>query len=211
MRTIMKWAMVLVIPVAVTLAARAQELTPPEGHTIKLLLLRQKSVQKELEITPEEAGKIRAFTHAQSEAARKARNLGPGERREAFAKLAKQNKEFLDKTLTEKQSKRLHQITMQFTALHHLTSPEAVKELNLSDEQVQKLKDLQKENRKEIVAILTSKEREGKKEKFAKHREETRRKVLALLTDEQKAKVRQIAGAPFDGEIIHEEEDDVDK
>jgi len=211
MRTIMKWAMVLVIPAVVAVTARAQELTPPEGHTIKLLLLRQKSVQKELEITPEEATKIKEFTHAQSEAARKARDLGPEERREAFTRLAKQNKEFLDKTLTEKQSKRLHQITMQFTALHHLTSPELVKELNLSEAQVQKLKDLQKESRKEVVAILAAKEREGKKEKFAKHHEETRRKILAILTDEQKAKVREIAGAPFGGEIIHEEEDDVDK
>jgi Spy/CpxP family protein refolding chaperone len=211
MRTMVKWAMVLVIPAVVAMTARPQELTPPEGHTIKLLLLRQKSVQKELAITPEEAAKIRQFTHAQSEAARKARDLGPAERREAFARLAKQNKEFLDKTLTQKQSKRLHQITMQFTALHHLTSPELVKELNLSDEQVQKLKDLQKESRKELVTILAAKEREGKKEKFAKHREETRRKISALLTDEQKAKVRELAGAPFEGEILHEEEDDVDK
>jgi hypothetical protein len=203
--------MVLVIPAVVAVTARPQELTPPQGNTIKLLLLRQKSVQKELEITPEEATKIRAFTHAQSEAARKARDLGEAERREAFARLAKQNKEFLDKTLTEKQSKRLHQITMQFTALHHLTSPELIKELNLSDEQVQKLKDLQKESRKEVVAILTAKEREGKKEKFAKHREDTRRKVLAILTDEQKAKVREIVGPRFEGEIIHEEEDDGDK
>jgi Spy/CpxP family protein refolding chaperone len=100
---------------------------------------------------------------------------------------------------------------MQFTALHHLTSPELVKELNLSDEQVQKLKDLQKESRKEVVALLTAKEREGKKEKFAKLRETTREKVLAILTDEQKAKVREIVGPPFNGEIIHEEEDDVDK
>jgi Spy/CpxP family protein refolding chaperone len=211
MRTIMKWAMVLVISAVVAVTARPQELTPPEGHTIKLLLLRQKSVQKELEITPEEATKIKAFTHAQSEAARKAKDLGPEQRREAFVRLARQNKEFLDKTLTEKQSKRLHQITMQFTALHHLTSPELVRELNLSDEQVQKLKDLQKESRKEVVAILASKQREGKAVKFAKHREEIRGKIFAILTDEQKAKVREIAGAPFEGEIIHEEEDDVDK
>jgi Spy/CpxP family protein refolding chaperone len=211
MRTIVKWAIVLVIPAVVAVTVRSDELTPPEGDTIKLLLLRQKSVQKELKITPEEAAKIKEFTHAQSEAARKTRDLGEGQRREAFVRLAKQNKEFLGKTLTEKQNKRLHQIMMQFTALHHLTSPELVKELNLSEAQVQKLKDLQKESRKEVVAILTAKDRAGKKEKFAKHREDTRRKILAILTDEQKAKVREIAGAPFEGEIIHEEEDDVDK
>jgi Spy/CpxP family protein refolding chaperone len=100
---------------------------------------------------------------------------------------------------------------MQYTALHHLTSPELVKELNLSDEQVQKLKDLQKEARKELVAIISAKEREGKKDKFAKLHQDTRAKTLVILTDEQRGKVREIAGAPFEGEIIFEEEDDVDK
>jgi len=211
MRTNVKWALVLVLPAVVAVTARSDDLTPPEGNTIKLLLLRQKSVQKELKITPEEAAKIKDFTHAQAEAARKAKDLDKAERRQAFARLAKQNKEFLGKTLTEQQNKRLHQITMQFTALHHLTRPELVKELNLSEEQVQKLKALQKESRKEVVAILATKEREGKKEKFMKHREDTRRKTLAILTDEQKTKVREIVGAPFGGEIIHEEEDDVNK
>jgi Spy/CpxP family protein refolding chaperone len=207
----MKWALVLVIPAMVAATARPADPTPPEGTTIKLLLLRQKSVQKELEITPEEAAKIKEFTNGQSEAARKARDLGEAERKETFARMEKQNKEFLARTLSEKQNKRLHQIMMQFTALHHLTSPELVKELNLSDEQVQKLKDLQKEARKELVIIIIAKEREGKKERLAKHREDTRVKVLAILTDEQKGKVREIAGAPFVGEIVFEEEDDVDK
>ncbi len=211
MRTVVKWALVLVIPAVVAAAARTAELTPPEGTTIKLLLLRQKSVQKELELTAEQAAKIKEFTHAQSEAARKARDLGEAERREVHQKLERQNKEFLASTLSEKQSKRLHQITMQFTALHHLTSPGLVKELNLSDEQVQKLKDLQREARKELVAILSAKEREGKKEKFAKHREETRTTILGILTDEQKRQVREISGAPFEGEILFEEEEEVDR
>jgi Spy/CpxP family protein refolding chaperone len=211
MRTVMKWALVLVVPAAFAVTARPAEPNPPEGMTIRLLLLRQKSVQKELEITPDQAAKIKEFTHAQSEAVRKLRDAGEEERKEAHQKLAKENKEFLEKTLTAQQNKRLHQITMQFTALHHLTSPELVKELNLSDEQVQKLKDLQKESRKEVVAILTAKEREGKKEKFAKHREEVRTKVNAILTDDQKAKVREIAGPQFEGEIIFEEEEEIDK
>ncbi|HTU16582.1 MAG TPA: hypothetical protein VMG10_00850 [Gemmataceae bacterium] len=148
MRTIVKWSLVLVISAVVAATAQPADPTPPEGLTIKLLLLRQKSVQKELGITPEKAAEIKKFSHAQSEAARKARDLDKAERRQAFARLHKQNKEFLAKTLSEKQNKRLHQITMQFTALHHLTSPELVKELNLSDEQVRKLKDLRKSRAK---------------------------------------------------------------
>jgi hypothetical protein len=211
MRTVVKWALVLVLPAVAAVTARPAELTPPEGTTIKLLLLRQKSIHKELELTPDQAAKIKQFTHAQSEAARKTRDLDAAERKEALGRLEQQNKEFLARTLSEKQSKRLHQIMMQFTALTQLTSPELARDLNLSDEQVQKLKALQKEARKELVALLSAKEREGKKEKFAKLREDTRTKILVILTDEQHRKVREIAGTPFEGEIVFEEEDDVDK
>jgi hypothetical protein len=40
---------------------------------------------------------------------------------------------------------------------------------------------------------------------LAKLRAETRKKILAELTDEQKAKVREMVGAPFEGEIVFEE------
>jgi hypothetical protein len=202
----MKWAVVLVVPAVFGATARpAEEGSVPEGTTVKLLLLRQKSVQKELELAPETTEKIMAFTTAQSEAAGKALKQGEAERKEVFEKLRKQNVQFLADTLTPKQSKRLDQITMQFTALQQLTKPEIAKALDLSDEQVQKLKDLQKVARKALLALLSAKDREGRNEKFAKLREETRTKILALLTDEQKAKAREMAGPPFEGEIVFEE------
>jgi Spy/CpxP family protein refolding chaperone len=204
----MQWALVLIFPAVFAATALSADPPIPEGTTVKLLLLRQKSVQKELGIAPEEAAKIKEFTQAQSDAARKTRDLGAEERKEAFLRLEKQNKDFLAKTLTEKQGKRLHQIMMQYTPLTQLLSPELAKELNLGEEQVGKLKDLQATARKELVAFLTAKEREGKNEKFAKLREDTRAKTLAVLTDDQKAKVREMVGAPFEGEIIFEEEED---
>jgi hypothetical protein len=205
MRTFSKWAVVLLVGAVFAATARPEEERVPQGTTIKLLLLRQKSVQKELGLTAETAQKILAFTNAQSEAARKVLEQGEDARRQEFEKLAKQNEKFLSDTLTAKQAKRLDEITMQFTGLMQLLKPETVKALNLSDEQVQKFKDLQKEARKALVDLLYAKEREGRNEKFAKLREETRTKILALLTDEQKAKVREMAGPPFEGEIVFEE------
>jgi hypothetical protein len=199
----MKWAVVLVVPAVWAATAWPAEPPVPEGTTIKLLLLRQKSVQKELELGADVNQKIMEFTAAQSEAARKTVGLGEAARKEEFVKLARQNDKFLTDTLTPKQSKRLDQITMQFTALHQLTKPEIAKELNLSDEQVKKFKDMHTEARKELVGLLETKE--GRQEKFAKLREETRTRVLALLTDEQKAKVREMVGPPFEGEIVFEE------
>src|SRR6516162_9707717 len=105
------------------------------------------------------------FTAAQSEAAQKTVDLGEAARKEAFVKLAKENDKFLTDTLTPKQSKRLDQITMQFTALTQLTKPEMAKELKLSAEQVKKLKDMQAAARKALVEILAAKEGAGKGEK----------------------------------------------
>jgi polyphosphate kinase 2 (PPK2 family) len=132
-------------------------------------------------------------------------NLGEAARKEAFVKLAKANDKFLTDTLSAKQGKRLDQITMQFTALTQLTKPEMVKELKLKDEQVKKFEAMQADSRKALVEILEAKERAGKGEKITKLRDETRQKILAVLTDDQKAKVREMAGPPFEGEIVIEE------
>jgi hypothetical protein len=207
MRTFMKWAMVLLVLTIFGATARPAEPAVPEGATVKLLLLRQKSVQKELELAADVVEKIMAFTAAQSEAVKKALELSEAERKEAFEKFARQNDKFLTDTLSEKQGKRLHQIMMQFTALTQLTKPEMVRELKLSDEQVKTFKDMQIEARKALSELIEAKERAGKSEKLAKLREETRTKILAVLTDEQKAKVREMAGPPFEGEIVFEEAD----
>jgi hypothetical protein len=203
MRTFVKWAVVLLVPAVWVATAWPADPDFPSGATVKLLLLRQKSVEKELELSADVIQKIIAFTNAESEEAGKALKLGEAARKEEFEKLAKKNEKFLTDTLTAKQAKRLDQIMMQFTALTQLTKPEMIKELKLSDEQVKKFKDMQTEGRKALAELYQAKE--GKTEKFAKLREEARMKILALLTEEQKAKVREIAGPPFTGEIVFEE------
>jgi len=204
MRTFMNWAMVLIVPAAFVATARSAEPVVPTGATVKLLLLRQKSVQKELDLGADVVKKITDFTNAQSEAARKAAGMPEAARKETFEKLLKQNDKFLTDNLNAKQSKRLDQIMMQFTALTQLTKPEMIKELKLSDDQVKKFKEMQPEARKALAEVLGSKDA-GRSQKFAKLHQETRTKILAVLTDEQKKKVREIAGPPFEGEIVIEE------
>ena len=211
MRTFMKWVVVLLVPAVFGGTARPAEPTIPGVTTVKLLLLRQQSVQKELGLSADVVKKIMEFTSAESAAAGKALELGEAERKEAFAKLAKKNAKFLADTLTEKQGKRLNQITMQFTALTQLTRPRMAKELKLTDEQVKKFKELQTEARKAVVDLLQTKDRAAKGKMLAKLRAETRKKILAELTDEQKAKVRELVGAPFEGEIVFEEPESKDK
>jgi Spy/CpxP family protein refolding chaperone len=205
MYTAMKWALTLIVPAVLVMPASAQDHAVPEGTTVKLLLLRQKSVQEELKLSGEQKTKIHDFTHKQHEAFLETRKLGEAERRQKHHALGQENAAFLKDTLNAGQSKRLDQIALQFTALHHLTTPAMARELNLSEQQVQQFHDLQKESRKALANALHGKDAEARTKNVAHLREETRTKILAILNDQQKAKARQLAGDPFVGAIIIEE------
>jgi hypothetical protein len=205
MHTFMKWVAVVVIPAVFVTAASAEDPAHPEGATVKLILLRQKSVQEELKVDAELKTKIHEFTDKQHEAFLKTKELGAEERKQKHQEMVKENENFLKDSLSEAQLKRLDQITMQFAALHHLLKPEHIKTLKLSDEQVEKLKELQKDSRKALEQLFTAKKREGRNEKLAKHREDTRVKILAILTDDQKTQVRELSGPRFTGVIVLED------
>ena len=91
----------------------------PERTTIQLLLLRQKSVQKELKLADDVAKKVMEFTNKESRGVRQSAEAG--RRRSAtqkFEELEKENKKFLEENLSAEQRKRLEQITLQVTGLH---------------------------------------------------------------------------------------------
>jgi Spy/CpxP family protein refolding chaperone len=210
MRTFFALVLAFAVPAGFAVAEEKEKTAPivPETTTAQLLLLRQKSVQKELKLSDETAKKVMEFTNKESDEYGKAlKDLKDKERDAKFEELEKANEKFLQENLSADQRKRLEQITLQVTGLHQLNRPEVVKELNLTDEQVAKLKDLQKEARKGLEDIITGTDRAGKTEKLAKLREETNKKILAVLTDEQKAKVKEIVGEPFKGELMFEEPD----
>jgi Spy/CpxP family protein refolding chaperone len=205
MRTLFTLVLALAVPAG--LAAQEEKTAPiaPETTTAQLLLLRQKSVQKELKLTDDDVKKIMEFTNKESGEYGKALKLAAKDRTTKFEELERANKKFLEDNLSAAQRKRLEQITLQVTGLYQLGRPEVVKALNLTEEQQTKFEEMQKEARKALEEILTATERAGKAEKLAKLREETNKKILAALTDEQKAKVREIVGEPFRGEIVFEE------
>jgi hypothetical protein len=207
MRTFWKWAVVLAVPAIWVARACPQEPAFPTATTVKLLLLRQKSVQKELHISKDVARKIMEFTDEQSEAAGKALAMPEGKRKKAFAQLLEQNKKFLADTLNAKQSTRLEQLYLQVTAPFQLTKAETAKALNLTEDQQKKFKDLHKQFRKEMGAILFDKDIEDRTQRFAKLREKTRTTILSILTEAQQAKATEVAGPPFTGEIVFEEDE----
>jgi hypothetical protein len=211
MRTFWNWALALVVPAVWVAAVRPADLPVPEGTVLKLLLLRQKSVQKELECSKEVCDKIMKFTKKEYDEAVKAMDLSGEERKAKFEAFRKANRKFLTDTLSRKQLRRLDQITLQLTGLTQLTRPEIIKRLELTDDQVKKFKELQKDARKRLAELIDAKGDKDRHKKLAKLREETRKKIMAELTDEQKEKVRKMVGEPFKGEIVFENTDAKDE
>jgi len=208
MRTFWKWALVLAVPAVGATAARAQEEdTLPDTTTAQLILLRQKSVQQELEVTPELGKKVTEFTDKEAKAFLEAMKLKGDERGKKLDELEKENKKFIEDNLSAEQRKRLEQIALQVTGLLQITKPESVKLLNLTEDQQAKFKELQKEARKDLEAIEDAKGKEGRTEKLAKLREEINKKIEAVLTAEQKTKVKELIGEPFKGELVFEEDE----
>src|SRR5262249_57627339 len=134
MRTL-KWLLVLAVPAVWVAAARPADEISPEGTTVPLLLLRQKSVQAELKLTPDVGKKIMDFTNKEADEYLKDLKLPEQERQKKIDELEKEEKKFLDDTLNPAQRKRLDQITLQVTGLQQLTRPEVAKLLNLTDDQ----------------------------------------------------------------------------
>jgi hypothetical protein len=205
MRAIWKWALVvavLAIP-AGSVAAQQPDEAVAEGTTVQLLLLRQKSVQAELKLGPEFAKKVLEFTNKEADDFLEALKSKGADAKKKIEELEERNKKFIADNLNAKQRKRLDEITLQVTGLMQLQRPDVAKLLKLTDQQQSKFKDLQKEAHKKLEEIIDKKE--GRNENLNKLRKEIASKIGAILTDEQKAKVRELVGEPFTGELLFEE------
>ena len=202
------WAMILGVSALGFAQPPAPEFTLPSDATVKLLLLRQKSVQEELKLSDELCKKITEYENKEHEAYQQALKLNEDERERKLKEMENEHEKYITDNLSEAQRKRLDQITMQVIGLRFLTRPKAAEVLNLSGEQQEKLKKLHEEGRKELAAIAESPEGEDKSEKVAKLRADIDKKVEAILTDEQKEIARSYVGEPFKGKIVLEEPKD---
>ena len=102
----------------------------------------------------------------------------------------------LQQVLAPDQLERLKQIQLQASGIDQWTEPEIAKELDLSDEQKQKLTDLRNEYNHRQQQL------DGDfQQRFARIRElnnERDNKALELLTTMQKAKLEELKGPAFD-------------
>ena len=210
MRTILKWTAALGLAACLGTTANAQG----QGRGMGMMgmggglnLLSNKSVQKELKLTDEQVTKATAASTEQMEKNREKfaelRDLDPSERQEKMQSMMKEitseSKKVTDEILKPEQAKRFAQIELQAQGFQAYMSPEVQSKLKMTDDQKDKIKDMQEESMQKMADIRDEfqDDRAGMMKKMTEMRDGMAKKATELLTDEQKATWKDMTGAPF--------------
>ena len=173
-------------------------------------LLSNKSVQKELKVTDEQAEKLNTFAREMMEKQREEfqanRDLSQEERREksrARTRAAELVKG-MGEILKPEQVKRFEQIQLQQSGAGAFSSPRVQEGLKLTDDQKTKLREINEESGQAMREAFqdSQSDREGAMKKFAELRKQATEKAVGVLTDEQKKTWKEMTGEPF--EVVYE-------
>jgi hypothetical protein len=177
------------------------------------MLLNNESVQKELKLDKDEIEKAKAVAKKVGEAHHedftKLQDLDPQERmakrREVSTAINAEILKDLDGVLKPDQVKRLKQIELQQQHAMAFMSPDVQKSLNLSADQVEKVKTINDDARTEMQALFQAggggrrggAGAGGGMEKFQGLQKETMTKIEGVLNDAQKKTWKEMTGEPF--------------
>jgi Spy/CpxP family protein refolding chaperone len=166
-----------------------------------LMLLGQKSVQEELKLSADQTQKIQAALEKQMESFQGLRDLGEEERGKKIQEMAKENEKFVADNLKPEQAKRLHQIALQQQGGRAMADEKVAKELNLTDDQKTKIKDILEDTGNQVRELFQNGFSEETRTKMRELNSAATEKVLGILTADQKTKWKEMTGEPFKGEI----------
>jgi len=209
MRTILTWAAALGLAACFTTSASAQG---PRGGMMGgqtgVALLANKSVQKELKLSDEQIEKAdKAATEMREKMQEKfseLRDLDQQERQEKMQSLMKEmsteSKKAADGILKPEQTKRLTQIQYQVMGFGAFSDPDVQAKLKMTDEQKNKVKDLQEESMTQMRDLREQfqNDREGAMKKMTEMRTELANKATAMLSDDQKKSWKELTGEKFE-------------
>lgn len=168
-------------------------------------LLGQKPVQEDLKLTDDQVKKVDEQVEKQREVFAALRDLSPEERQKEAATQAEASKKSLSEILKEDQLKRLKQISLQQRGGQALADPEVASALNLTTEQKDRITAIQDGVQSQMRELFQAGAAGGDREELQKKGQELRtatdQKVLAVLTDAQQAKLKEMKGEPFKGEL----------
>jgi Spy/CpxP family protein refolding chaperone len=167
-------------------------------------LLRNESVQKELKINEEQAGKVKeALTQVQEkhrDSFAKLRDVPREERGQKMQEITRAVNEDTLKAVGEilnaDQVKRLKQIELQQAGAQAYARAEIQKALKITDEQKEKIKLINDDAAKQMRELFQPGQ-QGGFEKMAALRKETATKIEGVLTDDQKKEFKGMTGEPF--------------
>jgi hypothetical protein len=166
-------------------------------------------VQKDLGVDAEAKDKLSAirsdYLAELSERGGGERPSTDEERQKMFAKMSEINRSLNEKytpkikeVLKEEQYKRLKQINWQVGGSSSFSDPELVKELDLSNEQQQKIVDVNREfgqKQRELFGDGNFAEAMSKMRELSRERD---KKAEEVLSKEQQEKFKELKGKPFD-------------
>jgi hypothetical protein len=171
-----------------------------------LLMLRNPSLQEELELTADQKGQLDQVLRQVGERfqgeGQALQALEPAQRREKMQdlthKVAEEAAKSLAPLLQPVQQQRLREIQLQMRGPQAFSDPAVHEALKLTAEQIQQMTTLAESMRKEIQGLFSGggagSEARGK---VTSIRTAYVEKFIALLTDEQKAAWQTMTGKPF--------------
>ena len=203
MKRLVQIGAVAALTVVLCGAAQAQQRQRPGGPGGfggggVLFYLGQKSVQEELKLSDEQVKKIKELTEKQRESFQGLRDLSQEDRRAKMQELAKANDKAMGEILKAGQLKRAKQIALQQMGAGALRNEEVAKALNISEEQKDKIREIQAKSREEMQGLGRDEDARKKRQEIMKA---TTEKVMGVLTAEQKTKLKEMQGETFTGKI----------
>jgi Spy/CpxP family protein refolding chaperone len=199
----LKYALVVGLAAGLAAPALAQRPGGFGGFGGPGFLLRNESVQKELKLTGEQKDKLKTALEKVREDHKddlaKAQDLSQEERQKLFRTIGEETNKAVAGILDANQVKRLHQIERQQQGARAFANPEVQKELKLTDEQKDKIKEINEESGKKMRELFQpGGDREEAVKKMAELRKETIEKATGVLTAEQKKAWKEMTGEPFE-------------
>lgn len=204
MRTLGKWILTVSLLALCGVGVRAAEPAKIVAHegAMRLILLRQASVQEELKLTKEQVDKIEAFGDEQWKKAQDIHKLEPEKAKPEWDKLHTANVKFLADTLKPEQAKRLEQVGMHVAGLLWVLDPTVASALSLTSDQKKKIEELHKTAHKETEDAVHIADKAARTAKLEELRKAHHTALIGVLTSDQKTKWKELAGDPFKGRII---------
>ncbi|MEQ1823760.1 MAG: hypothetical protein ABL949_14725 [Fimbriimonadaceae bacterium] len=162
-------------------------------------------VSKELKITDDQKTKIIAARSGMGEKMRDVFQNSGGDReamQKGMADLMTAAEKEVNALLTDGQKKRLKELWIQRQGNNAIQNEEIQKELGFTDEQKEKVKDLNTKSMEAMQALFEKMrnqeiEREQMQESMAKNQEVMKTELGKILTTEQASKLKAMGGAAF--------------